>query len=302
VVESLITCGAFDFSGAKRSQLMEILEEALDYGQKVQKERCDPQMGLFDDGSECNLSVTAPTLPHIPEWDDKERLSREKESLGFYISGHPLTRHEKTLAKYSTVNTQNLADAPDGQVARIGGMITTSKVIRTKREELMAFIQLEDLQGGVEVIVFPSVYASCQQLLGDDRAVMVQGKVQQDDKGAKILADTIIEMEKAERMWTAKIRFNIDAQRSDKAILSDLRKLLRRHPGDCQGEIRIKMAENVQTDLAMAENWRFQPGEALTRDVNGLLGYPAVETLCGEINAANDNGKKRWGNGDRGRR
>lgn len=302
VVESLITCGAFDFSGAKRSQLMEILEEALDYGQKVQKERCDPQMGLFDDGSECNLSVTAPTLPHIPEWDDKERLSREKESLGFYISGHPLTRHEKTLAKYSTVNTQNLADAPDGQVARIGGMITASKVIRTKKEELMAFIQLEDLQGGVEVIVFPSVYASCQQLLGDDRAVMVQGKVQQDDKGAKILADTIIEMEKAERMWTAKIRFNIDAQRSDKAILSDLRKLLRRHPGDCQGEIRIKMAENVQTDLAMAENWRFQPGEALTRDVNGLLGYPAVETLCGEINAANDNGKKRWGNGDRGRR
>ncbi len=302
VVESLIACGAFDSFGAKRSQLMEILEEALDYGQKVQKERCDPQMGLFDDGNECTLSVTAPTLPPIPEWDDKERLSREKESLGFYISGHPLTRHEKTMVKFSTVHTQNLDDASDGQMARIGGMITTCKVIRTKREELMAFIQLEDLQGSVEVVVFPSVYATCQELLGDDQPVMVQGKVQQDEKGAKILADTIIKMEKAERMWTAKIRFNIDAQRSDKSILSDLRKLLQRHPGDCQGEIRIKTDQKVQMDLAMGQSWRFQPGDAMNREVNGLLGYSAVETICGEINAASDNGRKRWGNGGRGRR
>jgi DNA polymerase III subunit alpha len=296
VVESLIACGAFDTTGAHRSQLMEILEDALDYGQKVQKERCDPQMGLFDDGTECTLSVTAPTVPPIPEWDDKERLAREKEALGFFISGHPLTRHEKTIAKFSTVHTENLAEASDGQMVRLGGLVATSKVIRTKREELMAFIQLEDLQGSTEVVVFPSVYASCQELLEADNPVMVQGKVQMDDKGAKLLADTIIPMEKAERMWTAKIQFNIDAQRSSKEDLSNLRDLLRRHPGQCQGVIRIKMDEDVQTDLAMAENWRFQPGEALSREVNGLLGYPAVETLCGEIHAAdgNGNGKKRW--------
>jgi DNA polymerase-3 subunit alpha len=174
-------------------------------------------------------------------------------------------------------------------------MITSSKVIRTKREELMAFIQLEDLHGGVEVIVFPSVYASCQDLLSDDHPVMVQGKVQLDEKGAKILADTVIPMEKAEAMWTAKVQFNIDAQRSDKAVLADLRDLLRRHPGDCQGMICIKMANDVETVLAMAESWRFRPGDALTREVNGLLGYPAVETLCGEIHTpANGNGKKRW--------
>jgi DNA polymerase-3 subunit alpha len=299
VVESLIACGAFDSIGSKRSQLMETLEEALEYGQKVQKERCDPQMGLFDDGDECNLSVTAPSLPNIPEWDDKERLSREKESLGFYISGHPLTRHGKTMVKYSTVHTQNLADTTDGRMVRLGGMIAACKVIRTKREELMAFIQLEDLQGSVEVVVFPSVYVVCQELLVDDIPVMVQGKVQHDDKGSKILADSIIEMEKAESMWTSKIRFNIDGRRSDKAVLLELRTLLRRHPGDCQGEMRIKTAQDVRTDLAMGENWRFQPGQALTREVNGLLGYPAVETICGEINATKENGRERWRNGRR---
>jgi DNA polymerase-3 subunit alpha len=277
------------------------LEEAIDYGQKVQKERCDPQMGLFDDGMECHLSVTPPTIAKIPEWDEKERLFREKESLGFYISGHPLNRHESTMAKFSTVHTENLSDASDGQMVRIGGMITTSKVIRTKREELMAFIQLEDLRGSVEVIVFPSVYADCQDLLGDDAPVMVQGKMQQDDKGAKILADTLIPMEKAEAMWTAKVQFNIDALRCDKALLFDLKEVLRRHPGDCQGVICIKTAEDVETVLSMAEHWRMQPGEALSRQVNGLLGYPAVETLCGEIKATDGNGKKKWGNGKRGR-
>jgi DNA polymerase-3 subunit alpha len=299
VVESLIACGALDATGARRSQMMAVLEEALEYGQKVQKERCDPQMGLFDDGVECSLSVTPPPLIQISEWDEKERLAREKEALGFYISGHPLTRHAKTMGKFSTATTENLGDVADGQMVRIGGMVASSKVIRTKKEELMAFIQLEDLLGSVEVIVFPSIYGACQELLGDDQPVLVQGKAQQDEKGVKILADTIIPAEQAEKLWTAKIQFNIDAQRTDKDALSELRDILRRHPGDCQGVLRFIMADAVEASVAMAESWRLQPGESLTREVNGLLGYSAVETLCGDINAsANGNGN---GNGGRGR-
>jgi DNA polymerase-3 subunit alpha len=298
VVESLIACGALDSTGARRSQMMAVLEEALDYGQKVQKERCDPQMGLFDDGVDCSLSVTPPPLIKIPEWEEKERLAREKEALGFYISGHPLTRHAKTMGKFSTANTENIGDISDGQMVRIGGMVAATKVIRTKKEELMAFVQLEDLLGSVEVIVFPSVYGACQELLEDDRPVLVQGKVQQDDKGVKILADTVIPAEQAEKLWTARIQLNIDAQRTDKEVLSELRDILRRHPGECQGVLRFVLAEAVEATVAMAENWRLQPSESLSREVNGLLGYAAVETLCGDINATNGNGN---GNGGRGR-
>jgi len=152
----------------------------------------------------------------------------------------------------------------------------------------------------VEVIVFPSVYGTCQELLGDDRPVLVQGKVQKDEKGVKILADTVIPAEQAEKLWTAKIRFNIDAERTDQAALSELRDILRRHPGDCQGILRFIMAEAVEASVAMAQNWRLQPGESLTREVNGLLGYSAVETLCGDIHATNGNGNGN-GNGARGR-
>ncbi len=293
VVESLIASGAFDSTGARRSQMMAVLEESLEYGQKVQKERCDPQMGLFDDGADCTLSVTVPSLPKITEWEEKERLAKEKESLGFYMSGHPLHRYEKTLAKFATVHTSALLETGEGQMVRIGGMVSTSKVIRTKREELMAFIQLEDLHGSVEVVVFPSVYGTCQDLLGDDRPVMVQGKVQQDEKGVKILADTIIHAAKAEAIWTAKVQFNIDVGRCDPEQLDQLHELLRRHPGDCQGIILLKMPQNVEAHIAMAEEWRIQPGESLNREVNGLLGYPAVETLCGDIIESNGNGNGR---------
>ncbi len=296
VVESLIACGALDSTGAFRSQMMAVLEEALDYGQKVQKERCDPQMGLFDDGVDCTLSVTPPAMIKIPEWDEKERLGKEKEALGFYITGHPLTRHAQTIAKFSTANTENLTEVADGHMARIGGMVTSSKVIRTKKEELMSFVQLEDLHGSVEVVVFPSVYGGCQELLGEDRPVLVQGKVQHDEKGVKVLADTIIAAEQAEKMWTAKIQFNIEAERTDKGLMAQLRDILKRHPGDCQGVIRLVMPEDVEALVAMNESWRLQPGENLTREVNGLLGYPAVETLCGDITAAattNGNGNNR---------
>jgi len=287
VVESLVACGAFDSTGAHRSQMMAILEDALEYGQKVQRERCDPQMGLFDDGASCNLSIDPPGLPKIQEWSERERLAREKESLGFYITGHPLAPHHKTMEKFSTTTTSGIEEVADGQMVRLGGMVTGSKVIRTKKEELMAFLQLEDLEGGIEVVIFPSVYADCQHLLTDDRPILVQGKVQKDEKGAKLLADTIIAMEEAETQWTAEVHFNIQVERTDKKHLERLREIIRRYPGDCLGWLHLKMADEVEAVIAITEDWRFQPGEDLRREVNALLGYPAVQTQCGEIKAVN---------------
>ncbi len=295
VVESLITSGAFDTTGAKRSQLMAILEEALDYGQKVQKERCDPQMSLFDDGPDCTLSVTPPTLPHIEEWNERDRLTREKEALGFYISGHPLAPHQATITKFSTTATGTAVEVPDGKNVRMGGMVTGRKVIRTKKEELMAFMQLEDMEGIIEVVIFPSIYAECQHLLTEDRPVMVQGKIQQSEKGAKLLADHVIAMEEAETLWTAEVHFEIDAMRVDKALLSRLRDLVRRYPGECRGWLHLKTDENVETVIAMSEEWRIQPGDSLNREVKALLGYAAVETRCGEIKAPANGHRARNG-------
>ena len=123
VIESLITCGAFDETKAARSQMTAVLEEALDYGQKVQRERCDPQMGLFDDGMSCGLSITAPSMPTIPEWDQKDRLGREKEALGFYISGHHWLNTPKSWRNIPALRPANwtkpLTASRSGSVERL---------------------------------------------------------------------------------------------------------------------------------------------------------------------------------------
>jgi DNA polymerase-3 subunit alpha len=297
VIESLIACGAFETTGANRAQMTAVLEEALEYGQKVHKERCDPQMGLFDDAVDCTLSVTTPAMPVIAEWNEKERLAREKECLGFYISGHPLARFEKIIDKFANMKTSLVEEeATDGQMVRLGGMVASAKTIRTKKEELMAFIRLEDLDGAIEVVVFPSIYNTCVDLLANDTPVLVQGKVQKEENGAKLIAEAVIPMEKAEELWTADIHFMIDTERTDPKILVRLHDMLLRFPGDCRGFLHLKTTGSVETVIAMDERWRMRPGEALSRDVNSLLGYAAVKTHCGDIvtNGNNGNGRQTY--------
>jgi DNA polymerase III subunit alpha len=301
VVEGLIACGAFDSLSGNRARMTAALEEALEYGQKVQKERCDPQLSLFDDGPDCTLSLTPPALPDVPEWGQRERLMAEKEALGFYITGHPLDPHRKTMAKFSNLTSGTVEECSDGKIVRIGGMVTGRKVIRTKKDELMAFIQLEDMEGSMEVVIFPSVYAGCQLLLTDDRPIFVQGKLQKEEKGAKLLADTIVAMEEAETLWTAEVHFTIDMARTRKETLVQLRDIVRRYPGDCTGWLHLMAEGNVEAIISISDEWRIQYGEALSREVNALFGYPVVETRCGEIKAAPENGPKPR-NGAGGRR
>jgi len=122
VVESLIKCGAFDSTGANRSQMMVSLENAIDYGQRVQKEKADPQMGLFDIGA-AKQNINLPQMSGIDEWDEKQLLTFEKEALGFYITGHPLTRFEDLLDKFTNANTISLKEKNDGEIVRIGGIL-----------------------------------------------------------------------------------------------------------------------------------------------------------------------------------
>ncbi len=294
VVESLIKCGAFDSTGDYRSRMMASLEDSLEYGQRVQKERADPQIGLFDT-QENQPPINLPTTPEIDEWGKKQLLSLEKESLGFYITGHPLTRYEDLLEKFTNSNSTALKEKIDGEVVRIGGMVRKTKIIKTKKGDLMAFVTLEDLHGSVEVTVFSSIYTRVYDLLIDDNTILVQGKLQRDENSVKLLADTIIPMEKAEDTWTASIHFNLDITRTNKTLLIELHDILKRHRGSCPAFIHLLNPEKTETIIALPDAMKLSAGVSLTREVNGLLGYNAVETKCDiatpSINAGRYSGK-----------
>ena len=271
------------------------IESALEYGQRVQKERNDPQMGLFGSG-DSQPSINSPSLPEIGEWDEKQYLAFEKESLGFYLTGHPLARYEELLDKFTNADAVSIKEINDGGAVRIGGLIQGAKTINTKKGDLMAFVTIEDMHGAVEVVVFSRVFANTRDLLIEDRCVLVQGQVQKDEQAVKILADELIPIDKAEETWTASIHFKLEINRTDRETLSNLHAILERHPGTCAGFVHLHSPDKTDSIIALPDTLKLKAGSSLVREVHSFLGYQAVETRCRAVTAsAANNGVNRNG-------
>jgi DNA polymerase-3 subunit alpha len=295
VLESLIQCGAFDSTGNKRSQMMASLEDVLEYGQTIQKEKADPQMSLFD-MTDTASTINAPPMAAVEEWDEKTRLDFEKESLGFYISGHPLDQYEALLEKYTNANALTIGEVSDKAAVRIGGTIRSIKTIRTKKGDPMAFVNIEDMHGAVEVIVFPKVYEAASEFLVQDFPVLIQGEAQKDEKGVKLLAESVVPMEKAEETWTASIHISVDVTGANRGTLESLREILSRHSGSCIGFLHLQAPGSTETVIRLADDFKLNATPEMIREVNGFLGYPAVDTRCSGISLASHHNNGHNGN------
>lgn len=288
VMEALIKCGAFDSTGDKRSQMMAVIEDANDHGQRVQKEKNDPQMDLF--GSKSNgkfKSFNAPALPDIEEWDNKYLLSLEKEALGFYISGHPLNRYEELLDKFTNANAITLNEISNNKGVRIGGLIIGQKPFRTKKGDMMAFLTIEDMHGSVEVVVFPSVYEEVQDTLIIDHAVIIQGEAQKEEKSVKILAETIVPIDKAEETWAASMHINVNAEKTNQDVFPKIKDILKKQPGSSNVSINILIPQkSVVVSLDLQDDYKLKVDQPIIREINDIIGYNAVETTCTEIKLA----------------
>ena len=150
----------------------------------------------------------------------------------------------------------------------------------------MGFVTLEDLRGSVEVVIFPSVYAACADLLVPDAVVLVQGIVQVEENGVKILADAMIPIDQAEDQWTVEVRLMVDPEKSDRETLARVQRTLQRYPGSCRGFVHICQQDRAEAVVAMAETMRIRYCEAMTREVNAIFGYPAVQTRCSDAASA----------------
>jgi DNA polymerase-3 subunit alpha len=274
--------------GANRAQMMAALEEAIHFGQRVQREKDDPQLGLFDMGNNEPSLINAPPLPAITEWDRSQLLANEKDSLGFYISGHPLGGYEDILEKFTSADTLSIQEIADRAAVRIGGLVRGVKVIRTKKGEPMAFVTLEDMHGTVEITVFSSLYAEIIDLLIEDNAILVQGQVQRDEKSLKILADSAITMDKAEETWTADVHLNLITAGVERQQLLQLYEIIKRHAGSCKVYLHLIDPAKTDTIIALPESLKLKAGVKLSREVQALFGYNAIETVCSQATCNNN--------------
>ncbi|MDR3088344.1 MAG: DNA polymerase III subunit alpha [Desulfobulbaceae bacterium] len=278
VIESLIKSGSFDSLGYNRAQLMAILDKAMEQAKAVQRDSQSGQKSLFDLMPKETKTPTATeiTPPPLAEWDERQRLALEKETVGFYITGHPLQAAMEEIQTVVDCDIQNLADWPTDQPARVGGLIHSVKRLKSKKGDPMAFISLEDMFESVEVVVFPETYLKCQEILDGKEPVIVRGTVQKDERGAKIIADDICSLPEARERYTQSAALHLYADKIDQEKLEKVKKIVREFYGPCPFLITINFPDGGQVDVETGRELTIRPCRALGENLQRILRHPAI--------------------------
>jgi DNA polymerase-3 subunit alpha len=277
VVESLIKCGAFDSTGAHRSALMAGLEEAMNLGQSIQQERESAQASLFGTAEIVKGNGNGGArLPDLPEWDEKILLGFEKDALGFFITGHPLSRYVGLMKRFVTADTASLAELPDKSEVRVCGIVSTLKEILTKKGERMGFVSIEDLTGSVEVVVLPDIYAPCVHSLKSDEPLLVAGTLEVGEKGSKIRASEVRSLKEVQVEETRSVHFTLRASGLERDHLESLKTILNHYQGPCRSLLHIIIPAKSRTTIKLPESCKVAASDDLALAVRNLLGYNAV--------------------------
>jgi DNA polymerase-3 subunit alpha len=190
-LECLIKVGALDAFG-RRAQLLPVIDRMVDLSQSTHTAKAAGQISMFDEVSGLSQVMGCSlTLPDVPDVPRKELLSWEKELVGFYVSEHPLQQVAAKLDGVVTTSCGEIDEEMAGQRVVIAGVVAWIRPYVTKKENLMAFVQLEDLQGSVEVIVFPSIYEKTRELWEEDKILLIKGRVDTKGRGAKVICESV---------------------------------------------------------------------------------------------------------------
>ena len=277
VIESFVKSGSFDSSDLRRAALFAALDSATEGGQRRQRDRDSGQASLFGGAGPAVPEEAADPVADAPPWSEAERLAFEKESLGFFISGHPLERFRAELAQWTNATTGTLAQqAANGEVT-VGGLVTALRLIKTKKGDRMASFVLEDLEGSVETLVFPEAYKKAGARLADDQVVLVKARAEiQDDGKARLLASDVLPLEQAKLAEARHVTIRVPLGAWNRGKGERLRDILGAHRGDCPVTLEIVRPGSWAAALAPSAYYRVRPDTLLRDEVEALLGPGAL--------------------------
>jgi len=281
VMESLIKCGSFDSLGYKRSQLMVCYEEAMNEAQRKQKEILSSQSSFFDEFDSAtreNNNGGSFKIPDIPEWDHKELLSIEKETLGFYITGHPLHGYADKLKFVTNTDSSTLSTKRDKDTITIAGVISSLNERPTRRKDIMCNVVLEDLQGSVSIIFWADTYKKYYDLLHADEPVVIQGMVDVGDESLKIIAQEVILLAKSLENPYKQIRFMVDADKISPENIVFFCNAMKKYSGKYDSYIHILNGKS-ETIVYLGDQLRLDINDKLKREADSILGEGAT-TYC----------------------
>ena len=276
VLEALVQSGAMDSFGAGRSRLFAGIDSALEYGQKQRADREAGQFSLFGAVSGSESQAVRDQLPDVAEWDEKTRLVGEKSTLGFYVSGHPLESHRELLEQYGTHTTATLRDAESGIDVAVGGVINELRRKKSRKGDMWATCQLEDLEGQLEVLIFPKTYAAHEADLVQDQAAMLTGRVEVEEDRVRLIVAGVCPIEQLHERQVEAVHVKLDAIDLDEKLVEALMKAAEAHRGNARLYFEVARP-GVYSLVALAESaLRVKASKGLTRDLETLLGPQRV--------------------------
>jgi DNA polymerase-3 subunit alpha len=280
VLEGLVKSGALDSLGWKRSQCMAMIDVAIEYGQKARRDRESGQKGLFASLSAGQSAIPEPAPPDLPEWPLEERLALEKETLGFYVSGHPLDRFASEVARFSKKSIAELIGESKTADCKVAGIITDLRTRRTKKGDLMAIFSLEDLTGAIETVVFPNAYPKFESFVAADFPILVSGKFEsENEKSCKIIAAEFQPLSGiAERSAkTLLIRARLSSLSPESAL--SLHRLLESNRGDTGVDLELYDPSVFRVNIQSSDFVKVKSSTDLIRQIESICGTGCVQVV-----------------------
>jgi len=282
VLESLIKAGALDSiapgsSGAAsiRARLFNAVDRAIEHGGRHQRDRDKGQHQLFG-GFGDDEPATTVKLPDAPAWTETQQLAFEKEALGLYMSGHPLERYAEELKIFGARRIADLASSEAD--IWVAGVVSGLRPLKTRKGDRMAVFTLEDIDGGLEVVVFPETFAKHASLIETDAMLLVRGKLEKDEESARLVATELMPIAALKERTTREVAIHLSMPPHSRTTFEALAELLARHRGDRRVYLELDVPGQpkplrVRADLAQ----RVKPSERLVSEVEQLCGAGTVE-------------------------
>ena len=275
VIESLVKAGAFDSIETDRSLLYANIDRAMDWGQRKQREREIGQGGLF--GMITVVGNRNNGLDPADPWPEGLKLKHEKETLGFYITGHPLRKYTNEVKTYGNATTGVLSEKPSGFDVSIGGLVSAIRLMRTKKGDAMCVILLEDWEGIVEVLVFPEIYSKVQRLLEVDAPVFVRGKLDNDESSSKILATDLLPMERVKEVLSRIVTIRIDASIAPPDLAERLQPIIDEKRGSAEVIFELKFPGRFTALVRPNPYVKISPDREFVESVERICGRNTVQ-------------------------
>ncbi|EME2731543.1 TPA: DNA polymerase III subunit alpha [Proteus mirabilis] len=279
VMEKLIMSGAFDKLGPHRAALMSSLEDALKAADQHAKAEAIGQSDMFGVLAEAPEQVER-SYANVPKWPDQVVLEGERETLGLYLTGHPITRYLKEIERYAAgTRLKDLVPTSRGQMVKVAGLVLASKVFTTKRGNRIGICTLDDRSGRLEIMLFSDALDKYQHLLEQDRILIATGQVSFDDfnGGLKMTVRELMDINEAREKYARGLAISLSDRQINEQLLNRLRGVLEPHRS---GTIPVHLyfqKHDACARLRFGATWRVTPTDMLLTDLRTLLGNEQVE-------------------------